>query len=67
MLIKIVIILMLLLILASLGSGLAFMIRDRSGSPRTIKALTVRVALSITLFILLMLAYATGLLAPHGP
>lgn len=67
MLIKIVIILMLLLILASLGSGLVFMIRDRSGGQRTVKALTARVVLSITLFILLMLAYATGLLVPRGP
>jgi hypothetical protein len=42
------------------------MIRDRGQGRRTAKALTVRVALSATLFILLMLAYATGLLAPHG-
>ena len=66
MLIKILVVFMLLLILASLGSGLIFMIRDRGQGRRTAKALTERVALSAALFILLMLAYATGLLAPHG-
>ncbi|MCB1918592.1 MAG: twin transmembrane helix small protein [Candidatus Competibacteraceae bacterium] len=66
MLIKIIVVVMLLLILASLGSGLFFLISDRGRSPRTVKALTVRIALSIGLFILLMIAYATGLIKPHG-
>ncbi|HRD66135.1 MAG TPA: twin transmembrane helix small protein [Candidatus Competibacter sp.] len=66
MLIKTIVILMLLLILASLGSGLFFLIRDQGRNPRTVRALTVRIALSVTLFVLLMLAYATGLLTPHG-
>jgi hypothetical protein len=67
MLIKIVVILMLLLILASLGSGLFFLIHDQgSRNPRTVKALTLRIGLSVALFILLMLAYATGLITPHG-
>ena len=66
MLIKIVVVLMLLLILASLGSGLFFLIRDQGRNPRTVKALTMRIALSVVLFVLLMLAYATGLIAPHG-
>lgn len=63
---KIVVGVMLLLILASLGSGLFFLIRDQGRSPRTVKALTVRIALSVGLFILLMIAYATGLISPHG-
>ena len=66
MLIKALVLFMLLLILASLGSGLVFMIRDRGQGRRTARALTVRVVLSAVLFLLLMLAYATGLLAPHG-
>jgi hypothetical protein len=66
MLIKIVVILMLLLIFASLGSSLVFMIRDQGRGPRAVKALTVRIALSVSLFLLLMLAYATGLITPHG-
>ncbi|MEI2770369.1 MAG: twin transmembrane helix small protein [Candidatus Competibacter sp.] len=66
MVIKTVVVIMLLLILASLGSGLFFLIKDRDRNPRTVKALTVRIALSAALFLLLMLAYATGLITPHG-
>ncbi len=66
MLIKVIVVFMLLLILASLGSGLVFMVRDRGQGRRAAKALTVRVGLSAVLFLLLMLAYATGLLNPHG-
>jgi hypothetical protein len=66
MLIKIIVAIMLLLILASLGSGLFFLVRDQGRNPRTVKALTVRIALSVALFILLMVAYATGLITPHG-
>ena len=66
MLIKAVVIVMLLLVVASLGSGLVFMIRDQGRGSRTVKALTVRVALSMGLFLLLLLAYAAGLIAPHG-
>ena len=35
-------------------------------SDATVRALTLRVALSIGFFVLLMIAYATGLLTPHG-
>jgi hypothetical protein len=66
MLIKVVVALILLLILASLGSGLVFMIRDQGRGPRAVKALTVRIALSVGLFLLLLLAYAAGLINPHG-
>ena len=55
------VILMLGLILASLGSALVFLMRE-PGSVRTARALTVRVGLSIGLFALLMLGYATGLI-----
>ncbi|MAT64516.1 MAG: hypothetical protein CMN57_02585 [Gammaproteobacteria bacterium] len=66
MLPKLFIVLVLLVILGSLASGLVFLIRDRGGSDRTIKALTWRIGLSVTLFLLLMLGYATGVLQPHG-
>jgi len=65
-LMKYVILILLLIILASLGSGLFFLIRDKSNSNRTVKALTVRIALSLGLFILLMIGYATGLITPNG-
>ena len=57
---KIIVILMLALIIASLGSALYFLLHDRGDSKRTVKALAIRVALSISLFLLLMLAYYLG-------
>lgn len=63
---KAIILLVLLIIIASLGSALYYLIKDRNSSERTVKALTVRIALSIGLFLLLLLAYGTGLIQPHG-
>jgi len=59
---KIVVILMLAAIFASLFSALFFLFRDRSGSTRTVKALTYRISLSIGLFVLLIAAHYFGLL-----
>lgn len=56
----------LLAIIASLGSGLFFLVRERERSERLVRALTVRIALSIGLFVLLLLAWAAGLVRPHG-
>ena len=57
---------MLFIIIGSLFSGLFYLIRDKGTSERTVRALTVRISLSVLLFILLMIGYATGLLQPHG-
>lgn len=51
----------LVLIVASLASAAVFMIRDRSGSTRMVKALALRVGLSVALFLFLMLGYYFGL------
>lgn len=63
---KIIVVLVLLVIVGSLGSALYFLFKDRERSPRTVKALTWRIGLSVGLFCLLLLAYATGLIQPHG-
>ena len=60
---KIVVIILVLFIVASLGSGLFFMLTDQSGSKRMVKALALRVGLSIALFLLLMAGYYFGLIA----
>ncbi|HWK74809.1 MAG TPA: twin transmembrane helix small protein [Povalibacter sp.] len=65
-LIKILIVLCLIAILISLGSGMFHLVNDKGGSKKMVKALTVRVALSVALFILLLLAWSQGLLQPHG-
>jgi hypothetical protein len=51
------------LILASLGSALFFLVRDQGQSMRTVKALAVRVALSLLLFLLLMVGYKLGFIS----
>ena len=53
---------MLVLILASLGSALFFMVKGRDNPKRMAKALTVRVALSVGLFLILMTGYYFGLI-----
>jgi hypothetical protein len=56
-----VVILVLLGIGASLGSALFFMMRDRGNSDRMVKALAIRVGLSVGLFVFLMAGYYFGL------
>ena len=59
---RFVVILFIILILASLGSALFFLISDRGQSKRTVRALALRVGLSLTLFLLLMAGYYFGLI-----
>ena len=52
-------------ILASLGSALYFMIKDGSRTRRTVQALTVRISLSVVLFLFLMFGYWMGWFVPN--
>jgi hypothetical protein len=63
---RIVVIAFLAFIVLSLGSAMFYLIRDKGSSDRTVKALTVRVVLSVTLFALLMLGYYFGLIPKGG-
>lgn len=60
---RIVVILFIIVILGSLGAALYYMIKDRGTTQRTVKALTIRIALSIALFLLLILSLQTGLIS----
>lgn len=62
---RLLVLVFLVVILASLGSALYYLIRDRGQSQRTVKALTVRIALSLALFVLLLVGYLTGII-PRG-
>lgn len=53
-------------ILFSLGSALFHLMNDKGDSKKMVRALTVRVALSVALFLLLMGAWALGLIQPLG-
>ena len=58
---RIVVVLMLIAIVASLGSALVFVYRDRGqDKTRAVKALSLRVGLSLLLFLMLMAAYKFG-------
>jgi len=63
---KILVALAFVLILASLGSALVFLMRDKGKSNRTVKALALRVGFSIALFILILVAYTQGWIQPTG-
>ena len=64
--IKILIVVVLVAIVVSLGSGLFHLVKDDGQSKRMVNALTVRIALSVLLFVLLFVAWKTGLIVPHG-
>ena len=66
MLFKVFIILIMIIILFSLGSGLVFLVKDKGQTQRTVRALTWRIILSLSLFILLFIAFALGWIQPHG-
>ncbi len=55
-----------LLIVASLGSALFYLMRDKGNSNRTVNALTVRIALSVALFLLLLFANWMGWIQSTG-
>jgi hypothetical protein len=64
--IKILIIIVLFAIVGSLGSALFHLSRGKGDSKKMARALTIRVGLSLVLFILLMMAWHFGLISPHG-
>jgi len=57
-----VVIAMLVLIVASMGSALFYLVTERTGSKRMLKALALRVGLSVALFAALMAGYWFGLI-----
>ena len=63
---KLLVILILGGIIASLGSGLFYLVSDRDGSGRLVKALTWRIGLSVALFIFLIVAGLNGWIAPNS-
>ena len=66
MLAKLLVVAIFVGVLASLASALLFLVKDRGRSDRTVKALTMRVGISIGLLCLLVLLWALGLIEPHG-
>ncbi|MEE4184580.1 MAG: twin transmembrane helix small protein [Gammaproteobacteria bacterium] len=65
MIYKSLIVVVLLAIVASLASGLFFMLNDKGQSKRMVNSLTVRISLSVALFVLLFVGWYFGLIQPH--
>lgn len=63
---KIVVVAGLIAIIVALFSALVFLYRDRGHGTRMVKALAIRVALSVTLVAFLLLSYWMGWISPHG-
>lgn len=65
---KIPVLLLLGFIVFSLAQGMYYLAKDdgEQDKTRVVRALTVRIVLSLTLFGLLIIGYMTGLIAPHG-
>ena len=64
--VRLLVVAALIAIVASLGTALYHLASDRGDSRKMVRALAVRVGLSIALFLLLIVAWRAGLIAPHG-
>lgn len=67
MLMKAFILAMLAAILFALGSAVFAMLGARRGHDQMARTLTWRIGLSVALFILLLVGFASGALKPHQP
>jgi Protein of unknown function (DUF2909) len=65
-LIRIIVIAALVLIVASLGTALYYLYRDRGRGTRMVRALTLRVALSASLLVFLVISYKLGWIGDAG-
>ena len=63
---RIIIVLALAGILLSLGSALVYLIRDKGATNRTVNALTVRVGISVALFLFILFSYWMGWIQPRS-
>jgi hypothetical protein len=53
-------------ILASLASALVYLMKDKGTTNRTVNALTVRIGLSVALFLIVLLAHHFGWIESTG-
>ena len=64
--VKIIVIAGLVAVVASLFSALYYLYHDKGHGTRLVKALALRVALSIALVVFLLVSYHLGWIAPTG-
>jgi uncharacterized membrane protein len=66
LIVKVIIAILLGLILLSLVVSMFSFIKDQENSNRTVKMLTIRIALSIVTFIFIFVSFYMGWIQPHG-
>ena len=66
LIVKVIIGILLGLILLSLVMSMFSFIKDQENSNRTVKMLTIRIALSIVTFIFIFISFYMGWIQPHG-
>ena len=62
---KAIVLILLAAIVVSLGSGLFFLTKDEQGSGRVLRALKVRVGLSVALILFLVASFYFGWIGPE--
>jgi len=63
---RIVVIVAFIGILVSLGSALVYLMKDKGATNRTVNALTMRIGLSVALFLFVLLAHYLGWIESTG-
>jgi hypothetical protein len=64
--VKVFIIAVLVAIVLTMASSLFYLVSDKGQSKKMVNALSVRIGLSVLLFLLLLLAWSQGMITPHG-
>ncbi len=64
--VKIIITIMLFMVIASMAISLFSLVKDGESTDRTVKFLTIRIVLSIGLFLFIATAFFMGWIQPHG-
>ena len=63
---KSIVVIALVCILAALASAGFFMLRNKAGKRQMARALTVRIGVSVALFLFILLGWKMGWIQPHG-
>ena len=65
--IKLIIIILLVAVLISLGSGFYFLLTDKKGSPRLLNSLKVRISLTVLIMLAIIVAWLHGDIHSQAP
>ena len=64
--VKFIVVLLLFFVVVSLFSGLFFLVKDKGQTKRTVNALTIRIAISILAILVIIVAFASGLITSNN-